>query len=253
YEAGVVQVLDVDRAVADVELQKQQVAGAGLEISLAARALESASNLHPNAYGFEPLNDDLHAEAPLSAFEEGFDSLPSVAASRESVDAADRQADAQKLTLLPSIAGTVTERGTTAAGFSGHDWTWQAAIVATWSFDFTTLPGIRRDEAAADAARARELRARLAAHDAIYRQWETVGAGIARSRSARAGRDAAAHAAEQARNRYQAGTVTQLDLLQSQRDAFAAEVTRIQADADLVNARAQLRLAAGTSLEGGTQ
>jgi len=36
--------------------------------------------------------------------------------------------------------------------------------------------------------------------------------------------------------------------LQAQRDAFAAEVARIQADADLVNARAQLRLAAGKSL-----
>ena len=89
---------------------------------------------------------------------------------------------------------------------------------------------------------------RLAARDAIHRQWETVAASIARSRSARAGRVAAAHAAQQAHDRYQVGTITQLDLLQAQRDAFAAEVARIQADADLVNARAQLRLAAGKSL-----
>ena len=34
----------------------------------------------------------------------------------------------------------------------------------------------------------------------------------------------------------------------AERDAFSAEVARIQADADLVNARAQLRLAAGESL-----
>jgi outer membrane protein TolC len=44
------------------------------------------------------------------------------------------------------------------------------------------------------------------------------------------------------------GTITQLDLLQAQRDAFNAEVSRIQADADLVNARVQLRLSAGQSL-----
>ena len=75
-----------------------------------------------------------------------------------------------------------------------------------------------------------------------------MAASIARSRSARAGRLAAAHAAQQAHDRYQAGTITQLDLLQAQRDAFAAAVARIQAAADLVNARAQLRLAAGTSL-----
>jgi len=47
---------------------------------------------------------------------------------------------------------------------------------------------------------------------------------------------------------YRAGTATQLDLLQAQRDAFRAEVTRIQDDANLLNSRAQLRLAAGHSL-----
>ena len=55
-------------------------------------------------------------------------------------------------------------------------------------------------------------------------------------------------ASEQARSRYQAGTTTQLELLQAPRDAFAAEVARIQADADLLNSRAQLRLSAGQSL-----
>jgi len=43
--------------------------------------------------------------------------------------------------------------------------------------------------------------AALAAHDAIHREWNTVAAGIARSRSALAGREAAFHAAEQARER----------------------------------------------------
>jgi outer membrane protein TolC len=38
---------------------------------------------------------------------------------------------------------------------------------------------------------------------------------------------------------------TQLELIQADRDAFAAEAGRIQADADLLNARQQLRLAAG--------
>ena len=95
---------------------------------------------------------------------------------------------------------------------------------------------------------ARQLRATLAAGDAIHREWNTVVAGIARSRSARAGRDAAFHASEQARERYRTGTITQLDLLQVQRDAFNAEVSRIQADADLINARLQLRLSAGRNL-----
>src|SRR5207237_7634475 len=98
------------------------------------------------------------------------------------------------------------------------------------------------------ATGARELRATLSAGDAIHREWNTVLAGNARSREARAGREAAGHASAQARERYRAGTITQLDLLQAQPDAFTAEVSRIQADADLVNARAQLRLSSGQSL-----
>jgi outer membrane protein TolC len=108
-------------------------------------------------------------------------------------------------------------------------------------------------DARADAARARELRAWLSSGDAIHQQWNTVVAGFAKSRAARAGRQAALEAAEQARVRYAVGNITQLDLLQAQRDAFTADVTRIQADAELANARVQLRLASGWSLVSSTK
>jgi outer membrane protein TolC len=171
-----------------------------------------------------------------------------VAAAAENSRAAEQQAEAQRFGYLPSIAGTLTERGTTQPGFTGHNWTWQAVVGFTWSLDLTTPANVQVQDATSSATRAREQRVRLAARDGIHRQWETVSSSIARSRSARAGRDAAEHASDSARNRYQAGDITQLDLLQAQRDAFAAEVSRIQADADLVNARAQLQLATGTSL-----
>lgn len=76
----------------------------------------------------------------------------------------------------------------------------------------------------------------------------SVRTNIARSRSARVQAQVSARAADLARNRYEAGEGTQLDLLQAQRDAFGADAGRIQADADLLNARAQLRVAAGESL-----
>jgi len=57
------------------------------------------------------------------------------------------------------------------------------------------------------------------------------------------------HGADIALDRYKAGSATQLDLLQAQRDAFTAEVSRIQADADLANSRAQLRLSVGKPLD----
>jgi len=246
--AGAAGVLEVDRARADVEQQFQQLAAAQLQVALSARALESTSSVTPDVSTVAPLSDDLHPEPELEAFARGLEGLPAVLAASASTRAAEKQADAQRLALAPTIAGTFTERGTNASGFTGHDWTYQAALTATWSLDLTSFADIRVQNAAADAARARELRARLAAGDSIHREWNTVVAGIARSRSARVGRDAAEHASSQARERYRAGTATQLDLLQAQRDAFNAEVSRIQADADLVNARAQLRLSSGHSL-----
>jgi len=248
YQAGTAATLEVDRARADVEQQFQQLAAAQLQVALGGRALESSSGVNPDVSTVVPLGDDLHPEAELAAFEGALPGLPAVAAASASTRAAEKQAEAQRLALAPAIAGTFTERGTSAPGFSTHDWSYQAALTATWTFDLSSIADIRAQDAAADGARARELRARLAAGDAIHREWNTVVAGIARSRSARAGREAAAHASQQARERYRAGTATQLDLLQAQRDAFSAEVSRIQADADLVNARAQLRLSTGRSL-----
>ena len=246
--AGAAGVLEVDRARADVEQQFQQLAAAELQVALATRALESASNVHAEISETVPLIDDLHPEPELSFFASDVAALPSVAAAAANTRAAAMEADARKFALAPVIAGTFTEIGTNAPGFIGHDWSYRAALTATWSFDLTRIGDIKAQDAAVGATWARELRATLAARDAIHREWNTIAAGIARSRSARAGKEAAFHAAEQARERYRAGTITQLDLLQAQRDAFNAEVSRIQADADLINARVQLRLSAGRSL-----
>ena len=159
-----------------------------------------------------------------------------------------RQATAEKLVLVPTIAGTFTEFYGSAPGFEPTHWWWQAGVTVSWNFDLTNVGNIQSSNAVATGAAAAEDKARLLAGDAIHRYWQTVVAGIAQSRSARAGRDAAVHASEQARVQYLAGSATQLDLLQARRDAFQAEVTRIQDDANLLNARAQLRLASGRSL-----
>jgi len=246
--AGAATRLDVDRAQADVETQVQQLAAAMLQVALAARDLQSTTSIAPDLSSTVEIIDDLHSEPDLSTFEADLPNVPSVLAAVTATRAAQQQADAAKLALLPAIAGSVTEFATNAPGFEPSRWYYQAAINATWAFDLTYVANIRGSDAAAAAAEARELKARLNAGDAIHRYWNTVLANIAQSRSARAGRDASVHAAEQARVQYQAGTATQLDLLQAQRDAFRAEVTRIQNDANLLNARAQLRLAAGRSL-----
>jgi outer membrane protein TolC len=253
FKAGTAAILDVDRARADVEQQVQQVAAAELQVALAARALRSASGIAPDLSDTVELADDLHPEPELSVFERSVGGLPSVAAAALNTRAAEEQSQAARFALLPSVTGTFTEYGSNTPSFVGHNWYYQAAINLTWTLDLTNLGNIRGQDGVLDAVRARELRARLNAADAIHRQWNTVVSDIARSRSARVGRAAAVHASVLARERYLAGTITQLDLLQAQRDAFTSEVNRIQADADLMNARVQLRLSTGQSLVEGAE
>jgi uncharacterized membrane protein YbhN (UPF0104 family) len=148
--------------------------------------------------------------------------------------------------------------GVTPGGFGLVEVTLTAALVATGMATSKALTAVFAYRlinfwlillgggiAMAVLARAREHRARLAARDAIYLYWQTVHSDIASSQSARAQAYASAHAARLAKDRYQAGAATQLDLLTAERDAYVADVVRIQADADLGNARTQLRLAAG--------
>ncbi|GEJ56721.1 TolC family protein [Anaeromyxobacter diazotrophicus] len=247
--SGAVAGLDVDRARAEVERQVQQLASAELGLRLDARALTSRTGLAPDLAAAPALEDDLHEEAPLEAFVPPDTELPALAAAAEARRAQEQQARAQRLTLVPALTGSLAEHGTNAPGLvPGHTWSYQGVLALTWSFDGSTLAGIRAEDARLAVASAREERTRLAVHDAIHRAWSTVQTDLARSRSARAQAEVSARAAGLARDRYRVGASTQLDLLQAQRDAFAADVNRIQADADLVNGRAQLRLAAGRSL-----
>jgi outer membrane protein TolC len=248
HGAGTTPLLDVDRARAEVERNVQQLASSELQVSLIARSLRSLTGIEAELDGGEPVVDDLHEEPPLERFTPPDQELPALAAAIQSRVASDRSARAQKLALVPSLAASMAERVSNVEGFSGRNATWQAIVGLSWSIDLTTIAGIRAGEAAADAARAREERARLAAHDDIHRAWSTVRTSIARSRSARVQAQVSRRAADLALERYQAGAATQLDLLQAQRDAFDADAARIQADADLVNSRAQLRVAAGESL-----
>jgi outer membrane protein TolC len=244
-DAGRSTLLDVDRATAEVARQAQLLESARLQVSLGARALESASGLAPDSLSPVPFEDDLHPEPSLDAFSPPDPELPPIATAMKNREAAEQQATAQRLSLLPSITGNFTEYGTNTPGFLGHNYYWIAGVGFAWQLDLTSIANIRSQDAAAGAARAREQRARLSARDAIHRFWNTVQADIANSQSARAQAKASEHAARLARDRYEVGAALQLDLLQAQRDAYSADVARIQSDADLANARAQLRLAAG--------
>ncbi|MHB8420950.1 MAG: TolC family protein [Myxococcales bacterium] len=238
--------LEQDRAAAEVERQVQQLAQAQLLVAVATQALASTSGLAPQIGTVEPEPpDDLHPEADEASFAPPGAGTAAMAAARLAVRSAQLQGQAARLQLVPALSGSVNEHDGNYVGFSGYESAWTGLLQLTWHFDYSTLAAFRLQDAQSAAAEARRQRVTLLTLDAIHDAWAQVQAAIARSRSARIQQAATDHAERLASDRYQAGAATQLDLLQAQRDAFSAEVARIQSDADLANARLQLRLAAG--------
>src|SRR2546430_13899611 len=114
--AGAAGALEADRARAAVEQHVQQLAAAELQVALATRALETASNVHAEISEAVPLIDDLHPEPELSLFPSDVSALPSVAAAASNTPAAAMEAGAREFALAPAISGTFTRVGTDAPG-----------------------------------------------------------------------------------------------------------------------------------------
>jgi outer membrane protein TolC len=247
---GIATQLEVERAAAEVERAKQNIADAELLSRLSRRSLRTLTGIEPAGDVPSP-EDDLHEEAPLEVWEKTPDEqVPLLAASAELVRSAAANARAAKLSLVPTLSATGLERFTNATAFLfGHNAIFSAALGLSWRLDVPTLANMRTTSANAAIAGIRHERVRLVVRDQIHEAWQRVRANIAKSRAARAEVFAADLAAQFAGERYASGAGTQLDLVQAQRDAFAATVARIQSDADLVFARALLRLTSGVPLE----
>lgn len=244
-QAGSASELDTERARADVERARQVVASAEQARAVARRALESLTGLSPSA-GTAPLVDDgLGDEPGLASLEPGVIKLPAVRAAALETRAADKSASAAWAALAPTVAGTAAERLTTASGFTGKVGSYSLALSATWTLDPSTYFAAKAQGSAHAAAEVREKRAEQQAKDDLHTAWQEVRADVAKARAAKAEAEASARALVLARERYQAGAATQLDVQQAERDAFSSEVARIAAQADLAYARASVRLDSG--------
>jgi outer membrane protein TolC len=244
-EAGTASELEVERDKAAVARARQVVASADQARLVARRSLETLSGLRPSE-GTVPLPDDaLVAEPALAALEPAVARLPAVRAAALDARAAERNADAAWAALYPSLAASATEKLSNATGFAGHVSTWSLGVTATWSLDPSTYFAARAQSTARAAADLRARRSEIAARDELFNAFQEVSAQIVRSQAAQAEAQASARAARLARDRLEAGSARQLDVLQADRDAFNAEVGRIQAAADLAYARALLRITSG--------
>jgi outer membrane protein TolC len=244
-ESGTGSELDVQRALADEARAEQNVTAAQLNVTNSRRDLYSLSGMAPDEASTFP-DDDLHPEEPLESWMASAQSVPSVKSAAAARASAVRASHAARTGWLPTLTGTAEEKGTNATGFTGgHSAFYLLQVAANWKLDNTVLPQIRQQNAIAAAARANEDKARQAADDAVYKDWQQVKADIDASRSARAQVASTKLAASLAEDRYANGVATQLDVLQARQDAFAADVARIQADSDLAYARIALRIDSG--------
>ena len=249
--AGLAQDLDLKRALAEVERDKQAIEDADYSTVTLSRSLETVSGLTPEG---DPAQDapalpadDLRDEQPLAAFSGGVDGLPSVRAAALDQHAADLTASASQAALYPTLSAQFNERATNAFGF-GESPYFTFEVLATWKLDFGSYEASRAQAAAVDASKVRADRARAAAADTLFTDWHSVRTQIAKSRAARTSLEASRLALSVARDKYGSGKATLLDVVQAERDEFSAEVTDIQAEADLAAARAALQLSAGRSL-----
>jgi outer membrane protein TolC len=240
---GVATELDQERARAQVEQSKQRRAEAELIAVTNARNLETVSGLVPTPVVEYPI-DDLHEEPPLASWLASRDT-PSDRVQAELRQAADAGKKAAARSLLPTLSANGQERFTNATGFTGRTSAYTVQAVLSWRLDYGTYATAQAQASAVEVQQVRSERSRRNVEDDIFDAWSRVRTGIVKSASARAQTQAALRAEQLALARYQSGALTQLDVTQAQRDAFDAQASSIQADADLLYSRVLLRLAAG--------
>lgn len=246
--AGAATELEVLRASAEVERARGTVADTDALVANNRRALFTLSGLDVGEEAALP-EDNLVLDASVEELEKATLKLPAVRAAEKDAEAAGTQALAARFALLPAVTANFTERLSNATGFSGRNDTWSAGLGLVWRLDAQTFFGWGGADAQGQIARLAAQRQRLASRDQVYGDWLRVTAAIKKVTAAKAQVQAAERAAQVARDRYDAGAATQLEVIQSERDLFNAEVNHIQSRTELASTHVGLRLSAGLPLQ----
>ncbi len=242
--SGVVTELDQMRAKAEVERARQSVADATAMVATTARSLRTLSGVEPGDIAGLP-TDSLHAEAPLAELEAKIEDLPLIRAAEKDAEAAGQNETLSKLSLVPVVGAQFTERFSNATGFTGQVTSYNFGVNLVWRLDGPTIVSPRISQAQQNVAVLAVERNRLAARDQVHSDWQRISSTIIKVQATGAQVLAAQRALVLARDRYEGGVATQIDVIQSERDVFSAEVAQIQAMTELASARASLRISTG--------
>jgi outer membrane protein TolC len=247
-KAGAVTELDLLRARAEAQRNRQTVADTEAAVAISRRTLQTLSGVTPADVVVMP-PDDMHVDQPFAELEKNLYLLPSIhAADRDEAVASDLRY-AARLALVPTVGFQFTERLTNAASFTGKATSYALGATVTWRLDVPTFFGIAGADANSNMAALQGERARLNAKDQIHGDWQQLNSALIKVEAAQAQVEAAQRAAQVSRDRYEVGAATQIDVIQAERDLFSAEVGQIQARTTLATARASLRLSSGQPIQ----
>lgn len=186
--AGAVTELDLLRARAEVQRNRQVVADTEALVATTRRSLSTLTGLRPPEALALPAVDARH-EGPLEELEGRVRQLPAVKAGELEAKAAGELATASRLLLVPTLYGQFTERVSNTAGFTGQYASYNLGLNLGWRFDVPTLMNMGARGAGGagslrggcghpggrDSGRARPLRLRGRADPGAHRAG--VGAG----------------------------------------------------------------------------
>lgn len=241
--AGLSNELELERARAAAARAAERIADADRLLAEARRRLMVLTGVEPSASeGLEA--PALDGDGTLNEHLGELGELPSVRAAEANVQVARAELSAARSGLAPRVSASASERFTNGAGF-GYSPAWAVGLTATLRLGADTVASARVARLQAERRQLEAERARIDATSTIESAFDNVVALVARVEATRNEELAAQRAATIARDRFSAGLATQLDVLAADRDAFSAEVARIQAEADLHYARIHLRMASG--------
>lgn len=241
--AGLSSDLDVARAEAEAERRAQVAADARRRRNDARRNLGLLMGQEVDVAPID-LETPIDAEASLESWLARTGMLPSVRAADAAAEAARADRASARAGLAPVVSAQLSERFTSAPGF-GQQPSYQIQLRATMTLDLGVAARTRSAAAAIESADVAAERVEAEARNAVASAWDAIESSRQRVVAASASLDAARRAVSIARVGREAGTTTQLELDQSERDELDADVALIDARASLAAARIQLRILAG--------
>ena len=246
-EAGVVNRVEVTRAELALNRARQQLEEAVDMRSRAYRALRNVILLDEQ-FAVQPAYHTVHDASLVQLQRDALTLRPEVRAYTLTIEATDKQTLSGWLRWLPSLGAFGRFAAGNYSGFSGKQWSFAAGVQADW---------VLYDGGIRDAARHLAASQKRQSELQLAKFRDTINTDLAQAADELKTKANALQTAEISvllsketlslvRAQHDAGTATQLDLLQAQDALTAAETGVAQAHFDLALGELQLQRLAGT-------